>query len=684
MYPHDKLDWHISRLERRVEEHPEDAAVRVQLAAGCYSKAAFHEGRDVWFNKALTAARRALQGDPANVEAMVIAGASLVGLDRQEPAVRYLDEATQRDAERPDLRLALGRMHWQAGDRHAAVRELEQACRLAPQSWEAHAWLSQVLIERAEELRHPPRLHERARFHAVRALSLGPSPSHEAVLLHLLGVSCVQSERYDDAGRLFQRLIGYDHWKGKAEFYLGLVAYHAGRYHNAVMHLRRRLEDEPDDARVLARLGMCYLQLGETDRAREACNRALAVEPEHAGARWTLACSLLEEGRTDEAVKLLKELLADMPDHIPAFTEVVGVRRRTGDRRWLAQALRTEVSQYDRLPLSEVLSRPATRDVVTVEPRSVTLARIDVLVRALSDLDDEPVEALLEALELATDEHLRFVLWEHAVDLAARRRGAKAARLVARASERYGAASGRDVLLVARHVPEENLIRGLDLAEDDLRRAAVQRNPGTQDVSAHRRHVEIEREEARAWQAQLLVALGARGDRSAKPLLTRWASEADEDLGLAANAGLLLLGEAAAAGPLRTKAARTGATAHAEAFFRALPRPSSRGVSEITTSPDVACETCGRRTPDASWLVTGHGHAMCDQCLHVVARSRSEYAENDPAISCGICERDGVDAPAVFRLRGRTVCSVCLDEGLGWNERESVDRYLAGLRATAI
>lgn len=679
MYPHDKLDWHLSRLERRLEEAPDDNGARVQFATAALSKAWFHDGGELWFNQALTHARRVLQSDAGSVDGLVIAGSALVGLDRPDPASRYLDEAERRDAERADLRLARGRFHWQAGDRHLAVRELEQACRLAPDAWEAHAWLGQVLAERAEDLRHPARLHERSRFHVVRALQLGPSPAAEGPLTHLLAVSCLQSERYEDAHKLFLKLQGVDAFRSRAEFYLGLVNYHLGKYKNAVLHLRRRLQDQPDDPRVHARLGMCFLHLGETDKAREACNRALAADPEHAGARWTLSCALLEEGQVDEAVRLLKELLADMPDHLPAFTELVGVRRRAGDRRWLIQALRAEVGHYDKLPLAEVRGRPGSRGTVAVAPRSITRERIDAVIDALGTVGEDPVGAVLETMDLATDEALRFHLWERALALLTARRGERAGRVTRRAAQHFGALPGREVLAVADRVPEETLVRGLALAEEDLRRAAVERHGAGADVTTHRKNVEAERQQARAWQASLLAALGARGDRSARGLLLRWASDADPELALAAQAGLVLLGDASAASQLRAEASRRGAVPEADRFLRAVPRHEPRPAPQVVQDPSARCMTCGRRAPEAAWLLAAGEQAVCERCLHDVARRRAELLVEDPGVACAICARDGLATSAVYVFRGTPVCAHCLDQGLGWSDREAVDSYLGAL-----
>jgi tetratricopeptide (TPR) repeat protein len=681
MYLHDKLDWHLSRAEARVEAHPDDAAARVQLAQIALSKAWFHDGGEAWFNTSLTHARRVLQADPGSPDALVIAGSALVGLDRPEPALRYLDEAQKRAAERPDLLLALGRLHWSLGERHQAVRALEQACRMAPKSWECHAWLGQVLAERAEDLNHPPRLHERSRFHVTRALELGTSSAYNGPLIHLLAVSCLQSERYEDAHKLFTRLQGIDEFRSRAEFYLGLVAFHLHKYKNAVLHLRRRLNDRPDDPRVHARLAMCFLQLGETDKARESCNRALAADPDHPGAQWTLACAMLEDGQTDDAVKGLRDILAAAPDHMPAFAELVGVRKRAKDRRWLVSALTTEVGHFDKLPLSEIRGRSKGNGTISISPRSVTRRRIDVIINALADLGDRPVEAVIGSMDLATDEGLRFHLWEQAMGLLAERRGHRATRAARRAADQYGALAGRALLAVARHIPEQSIVHGLDLSEEDLRRAAVERHGSAHDLAAHRGHVEQERQQARAWQASLLLALGCRGDKGARNLLVRWASEADPEMSHVANTALTLMGDGVAASATRSYASKNGALPQAERFLRAIPRNRRPEPPQVVTDDSTSCTTCGRVVPEAKWLYATTDAAACDHCLQELARGRQELLSDDLGCACRLCGRDGLTSSGVFVLRATPICATCLDNGLGWAERDVVDRYLSTVRA---
>ena len=114
LFPHQKLDWNLARLEKYLDEHPTDLAVRLEFAGACLSRAAFHHGGEPWFEKALNQARQAsggLQSDPRAPAALVIIGACLIGLDRLEPARKHLDDAARLDPSRADVHYALGLWH---------------------------------------------------------------------------------------------------------------------------------------------------------------------------------------------------------------------------------------------------------------------------------------------------------------------------------------------------------------------------------------------------------------------------------------------------------------------------------------------------------------------------------------------------------------------------------------------
>jgi tetratricopeptide (TPR) repeat protein len=681
MFPHDKLDWHLSRLEKRISDSPDDAAARLDYARHCLSRAQFHGGGEVWFNRALTQARRVLQSDPASPGALVVAGASLVGLDRLDRAAHYLDEALRLAPERADVHLGLGTLHHHEGDRHLAVRELEAACRQEPDAWEANWMLGKVLHERAEELGSPRRLIERSQFHTVRALSLGPSADLMDDMLFQLGLSCVRTGRMEEAQKIFNRLAESPQYKSKARWFLGLVNYNLGRYKNAVLFLRQHLIDSPENPHVLARIGMAYLHLGEVVKAREACNKALAVEPGLIQARWTLGCAILEEGRIEEAVRVFRELLSEAPDHVPAFMELVRIRRDHRDVTWLRKALRAEVTLHDRMPVHGERLDPVTQRDVAIEPRSATRERIAVVRRALCEVDDEAVKTLLDARVLTTDEGLRFELWGGALDQVGQQRARLAQRALTNPKTSFSAQMGREVLMLADVIPEQMIIQGLDVSDKDVARAAVDRHGPAGDVGGHRGAVDEERAEARAWQALLLLALASRGTRSARNLLTRWeASRADAEIKAAVLVGLCLMGDVDAATELRPRATRLRAGHLLDALVDQITPPEVRFHPRPVSSDEHAhCTTCGRRETEVGHMMAGGTAIVCDGCITEIARNRRAIEVDDPSVSCGLCGNTILESRAVYGYQGLNACADCVDNSLGLLEREEVDRYLAAV-----
>ncbi|MCO4743738.1 MAG: tetratricopeptide repeat protein [Proteobacteria bacterium] len=674
MFPHQKLDWHIKRLEDRLEKAPDDGSLRLELALSALSKAWFHNGGEVWMNHALTAARRVLQHDPTSPGAQVVAGFALVGLHRLEPAARYLDEALRTDAERSDLHLALGALAHAKSDRHLAVREFELACRLAPNEWEPHYMLGQLLGEHADSLGGPRRLIERSQFHLVRALSIGTSPQLQARLVKELGVATMKLGRHNEAQKLFSRLLEHDEHRVNAHYHLGLVDYHLGKYKNAVLHLRQYHRARPDNPHVHARIGMAYMQLGEVAKAREACNRALAIDPTSLQARWTLGCALLEEGHTDEAVRLFRDILTDAPEHTPAFAELVRVRREARDGRWLRTALRTEVTHYERLPAS------ARREAMggRVDPRAATRDRIRRVARAIVTIDPDAVTALLEAMDLTADEGMRFLLWEEALSAMAERRARSAMARLEEPGHGYGAAAGREILALAEALDPVALTHGLQLNEEDLKRAAVDRHGPALDVSKHRDNVERERQEARAWQALLLVAIGARSAEGSRNLLVRWSNDADPELQLAASSALALLGDEGAVDRLRGAARPKGAERHLDQLVtRLAPPPTRYTPTPVSGESQLLCDTCGKRGTDTEHILVGSGAKVCDACITKIARDRRNTRVSDPTAACALCHATHLEGREVYLHQGVKVCAGCIDQSLGLLEREEIDRYLA-------
>ena len=358
LFPHQKLDWSISKLEDRLAalDDPDAAgSARLELARAIVSRALYHKGGERDANRALQLARKSLADDPGMAEALVIASLALVAIERPDAAAKYADQAVRAAPDRADARLAIGWVAMQHQDMGIAVRQLEVACRLAPEAWETHNALARALTalgrqQDGSDKTASVRLLERSQYHLVRTLEHGPPPDQSASLFKDMGLACVATGRLQDAKKFFIRLREHDKYADVARYHLGRVDYEMGKYHNAIQHWRQYLRAHDNDADVLSRTAMAYFQLGDFARAREACHKALLSDPDHRQARHALGCTLLEEGQTAEAIKVFRDTLKVHPDDMTTYVELARTRRMGGDVGWLVRALEVETGHFDRLP----------------------------------------------------------------------------------------------------------------------------------------------------------------------------------------------------------------------------------------------------------------------------------------------------------------------------------------------
>ncbi len=666
LFPHTKLDWTIGRLEERSASMPDDPALRIELARAVLGRGLYHGGGEKDCNACLALVRKSLQEDPANAEALVLAGMALVGMDRPDGAARYLDQAVRIDGERADLRLALGLIARQQGDPGGAVRQLEMSCRLSPESWETHLELGRTLLMVAHRQGHPRRLVERAQYHLVQALQRDPPPAQTAPLLRDLGIGCLLTGRFAQAEKFFIRLREQERHAPAAWFHLGLVAYELGKYNNAIQHFRQYLRERPDDAPVLARVALAWFQLGEYPRAREACHQALLADPDNVAARHALGCTLLEEGDPNEALKMFREALLADPTHMPSYVEMVRTRRLGGDQRWIQQALESEVRGFDRLS-------PGSMS----DSRALTRRRVQAIIDELTIVGPAAAAMVLRAINLTQNEALRFQLWEAACALSQQAVAEGASSRLREPGRWYGAGLGGVALCVAGAVPEQYLMTGLKLDEADLKKATVDRHGPAHDVQEHRRNLDTERQRARAHQALLLLSIGLRRSASGRELLRNWAGTADEELAVAAWVGLALYGDAEASKALRRRGADRGALPVVDRLLGEIsPAALLREPRRVGSAEDTRCTTCGRAHAEVAHMIAGGDSVICDRCVIRITQNRATLTAADNA-TCALCGRSHFESAGLYTYNGVDVCNQCIQLSLGLSEREEVDAFLA-------
>jgi tetratricopeptide (TPR) repeat protein len=112
-----------------------------------------------------------------------------------------------------------------------------------------------------------------------------------------------------------------------------------GRAEEAVAHLRRALEWDPDALEALYALATALSGVGEVDEAITVLERALGLSPADPRLRYGLALLYAEAGREVEALRAFEAVVATAPDHERAWMNLGILRSQTADVEGALEAL---------------------------------------------------------------------------------------------------------------------------------------------------------------------------------------------------------------------------------------------------------------------------------------------------------------------------------------------------------
>jgi len=127
---------------------------------------------------------------------------------------------------------------------------------------------------------------------------------------------------------------------------LGLSAYYAKNYSEAVAHFSRALQVNPKEPKVWNALGLTYTEVKEYGKAEEAFKKALQVDPSFSEAKMNLGVLYLKTGRLKEAEKYLKEAVADefFEKKHEAYYHLAQVYKAKGDLKSYVENLEKAVN----------------------------------------------------------------------------------------------------------------------------------------------------------------------------------------------------------------------------------------------------------------------------------------------------------------------------------------------------
>jgi len=219
--------------------------------------------------------------------------------------------------------------YWRSGDFPRAEAILAVMIERAPDAWQAHEMLSQVLIARSldasEEGRHAEaaRLREEALGHVEVAISLAPEVTG---LYQAAGILASMLGRSSDALRFFETALAHEPGHAQAALYAAQMALATGDRVKAKKYVQRTLDLEPEEPHAVATMASILSLEGHHDEAVVWAARAVASAPHESSVRVQHARILRTAGhlrRAAEVFLLLPEAERHRMDLAVEFSGVL-------------------------------------------------------------------------------------------------------------------------------------------------------------------------------------------------------------------------------------------------------------------------------------------------------------------------------------------------------------------------
>jgi tetratricopeptide (TPR) repeat protein len=151
-----------------------------------------------------------------------------------------------------------------------------------------------------------------------------------------------QHGRFREADQLYRQVLEYQPNNADALHLSGVLAMQTGNPRLAVERILRAIAFARN-ADFYSHLGEAYRQLGDRERAIQACRAALLIDPKHTGALNNLGVALMEHGRITEAREVLAEAVRLSPGFAAAHNNLGNALRLSGDRDAAIAAFRRAV-----------------------------------------------------------------------------------------------------------------------------------------------------------------------------------------------------------------------------------------------------------------------------------------------------------------------------------------------------
>jgi len=357
----------ISLFEKAVEKDPQYALAYAGLGEACWRKYAI-VAEPSWEELAVYNSRRAIELNDQAAPVHVTLGVIYRGKGRYEEAIEQFKQALRLSPNNRNASRELAR----AFETHNMAAEAESTFQSIIKQWPDHSGAYADLgLFYTRRGRHADALEQ---LNSAAELELEGYRDWNN-----LGVLAFQLDRYEDAGRMWERSLEIEPNMGGYSN-LGTLYFIEGRFSDACRMYEQALSLEDRDYRFWYNLALACKQIpGENDKMLNAYKQAirkgeeqLAINPHDPQVIAHLADCYAALGERTRALSLVKQALSLTPADVDLMARAGGAYEQLGMRdsalAWIGRAfdLGYSRSQVESLPeMDSLINDPRYRRLVS-------------------------------------------------------------------------------------------------------------------------------------------------------------------------------------------------------------------------------------------------------------------------------------------------------------------------------
>jgi tetratricopeptide (TPR) repeat protein len=200
-------------------------------------------------------------------------------------------------------------------------------------------------------------LHRRGEVERVEPIyrELLPSRPNDFDLLHLLGLICFQTGRYQEADELMARALSVNPRSSDAESNHGLVLLKLHRTEEAMKRFKGAVRHDPKSLAAIANYAIGLIAAGQLDDALQWLDRHIAMHPKSVELHYVRADALRAMKRFAEAATAFERVIQSDSKRVDAIVGLAACRLASGDAAeaslLLQHALAIDPAKVDALEL---------------------------------------------------------------------------------------------------------------------------------------------------------------------------------------------------------------------------------------------------------------------------------------------------------------------------------------------